>query len=104
MKKLQPYISPKNNNTYNDFAITGEFHKFKTEENEEFSFNLQKKETIKSNWEIILNKLHSQKNEFDIPDLVYLFLRRKAYETLMRMKVTGNRTIRDFNDIVDYVK
>lgn len=66
--------------------------------------NLKKKEEYRSNWAIFYNKLESKNNEYDIPDLVYNFLRRKAYETLMRMKVTGNRTKKDFNDIVDYVR
>lgn len=53
---------------------------------------------------MFLEKYESNDNEYEIPDLVYLFLRRKAYETLMRMKVVGSRTKKDFNDIVDYVK
>jgi hypothetical protein len=64
---------------------------------------LKKKNTLKSNWEAVFNKFQSNNNEYEIPDLAYLFLRRKAYETLLRMKKTGNRTKRDFDDIVSYV-
>ncbi len=104
IKKLKKFICPINENTFNVFALTGEFQRFRTEEKEEFSFNLKKKIPIKSNWELVLSKFQSNKNEYNIPDLVYLFLRRKAFETLMRLKAISGRTKKDFNLLVESVK
>jgi hypothetical protein len=59
---------------------------------------------IKSNWELVLSKIQSNKNEYNIPDIVYLFLRRKAFETLMRLKAISGRTKKEFNKLVECVK
>lgn len=99
VKKLQGKICPKN---FNDYAITGEFQKFDTQEREDFSLNLSKKVEFRSNWEIILSKMESFNNIYEIPDLAFLFLKRKAYQTVMRLKVHGNRTRKDLNDIINF--
>lgn len=101
-------VKPENSKDVISFRATGEFGKL--EENEvkrldDLKTIINPSYANKENlWEkVYLTMCDESNNEYDIPHLSYFFLKRKAYETLIKLKIHSEKIKHDFPDIVTYV-
>jgi len=98
-------LRPENSKNLNIFRTTGEVQYFYEEKDKEFNFKEKKTENKTSNmWKFLFEKYLEQANEYEISHLVYLYLKKKAYETLLKLKMHSERNNLVFKEYVDYVK
>lgn len=105
LKLWKNILRPENAKNLNIFRTTGEVEYFHEEKDKEFNLKVKKTQNKISNmWSVLYEKYLEQANEYEISHLAYSFLKKKAYETLLKIKMYSERISFDFQDIVECVK
>jgi hypothetical protein len=88
------------------FKTTGEIHHFYEGESTKSINMLENTNCVntKNIWKILYENIIKKSNEYDINNLVYCFMKKKAYEILIKLKIQSEKINYNFKEIVEYVK